>query len=249
MALNSAIEWTESTWNPITGCDKISPGCKNCYAERMAMRLQAMGQRNYANGFELTLHPQALDLPLRWRKSQMIFVNSMSDLFHNDVPLEYIRRTFQVMRCAHWHRFQVLTKRAERLAELSSELEWPDNVWMGVSIESDRYCFRVDHLRQTAARIKFLSLEPLFGPLPSLDFSGIDWVIVGGESGPRARPMKEQWVLDIRSNCAKAGTPFFFKQWGGINKKAAGRMLRGRTYDEMPRIEPALVHPLLRVLG
>jgi protein gp37 len=234
MGLKSSIEWTEATWNPVTGCDKISPGCKHCYAERMAMRLQAMGQRNYANGFALTIHEQALELPLRWRKPQSIFVNSMSDLFHKDIPLEFIRRAFDVMRRAHWHRFQVLTKRAERLAELSSELEWPENVWMGVSTESDNYCCRVDCLRKTGARIKFLSLEPLLSSLPSLDLTGIDWVIVGGESGPGARPVKEEWVLAIQCLCSKQGIPFFFKQWGGVNKKAAGRLLRGRTYDEMP---------------
>src|SRR6266542_4041944 len=192
MGLKSAIEWTEATWNPVTGCDKISPGCKHCYAERMAMRLQSMGQRNYANGFDLTIHEHALELPLRWLKPQNIFVNSMSDLFHKDIPLEFIRRAFDVMRRAHWHRFQVLTKRAERLAELSSELEWPENVWMGVSIESDDYCCRADYLRKTGARIKFLSLEPLLSSLPSLDLTGIDWVIVGGESGPGARPIKEE---------------------------------------------------------
>jgi len=236
MGLKSAIEWTEATWNPVTGCDKVSAGCKNCYAERMALRLQAMGQRNYVNGFKLTLHARALDLPLRWRKPQMIFVNSMSDLFHKEIPVEFLRRAFGVMRQAHWHRFQVLTKRSDRLAAVSSELEWPDNVWMGVSIESDKYCFRVDHLRQTGARVKFLSLEPLLGPLPSLDLAGIDWVIVGGESGPGARPMKEEWVLEISAFCRKAGIPFFFKQWGGVNKRAAGRLLGGRTYDETPRI-------------
>jgi protein gp37 len=249
MAINSTIEWTESTWNPVTGCDKISPGCKNCYAERMVLRLQAMGQRNYAHGFDLTLHPQALELPLRWRKGKTIFVNSMSDLFHKDVPIEYIRRTFDVMRRAHWHRFQVLTKRSDRVAELSGELEWPDNVWMGVSIESDKYCFRADHLRTTGARVKFLSLEPLLGPLPSLDLSGINWVIVGGESGPGARPMKEDWVLDIRSLCTKVAVPFFFKQRGGVNKKAAGRMLQGQTYGEMPPTEHVMAEspfPVLR---
>lgn len=236
MGLGSAIEWTESTWNPVTGCDKVSAGCKNCYAERMAIRLQAMGQRNYVNGFELAIHESALELPLRWRKPQVIFVNSMSDLFLQKVPLEFIRRTFDVMRQAHWHRFQVLTKRSERLTAVSAALPWPDNVWMGVSIETDRYCFRTDHLRQTGARVKFLSLEPLLGPLPSLDLSGIDWVIVGGESGPGARPIKEQWVLDVQAACAKAKVAFFFKQWGGVNKKAAGRLLRGRTYDEMPGV-------------
>jgi len=249
MALNSAIEWTESTWNPVTGCDKISPGCKNCYAERMALRLQAMGQRNYANGFDLTLQPQALELPLRWRKPQTIFVNSMSDLFHKDVPLEYIRRTFEIMKLAHWHRFQVLTKRSERLSALSGQLHWPANVWMGVSIETDKYCFRADHLRKTAAWVKFLSLEPLLGPLPSLDLTDIDWVIVGGESGPGARPMKEDWVLEIKSMCAATGVPFFFKQWGGVNKKATGRTLRGRTYDEMPRVDPGGVNAGLVVPG
>jgi protein gp37 len=252
MGLKSSIEWTESTWNPVTGCDKVSPGCKNCYAERMALRLQAMGQRNYANGFELTLHERALELPLRWRKPQMIFVNSMSDLFHKDVPIEFIRHTFQVMREAHWHVFQVLTKRSERLAALSAELKWPDNVWMGVSIEGDKYCLRADHLRRTGARVKFLSLEPLLGPLPGLDLSGIDWVIVGGESGPGARLIKEQWVLDIQASCARGGVPFFFKQWGGVNKKAAGRTLRGRTYDEMPRSADASrkqSREMLRILG
>ncbi len=250
MGLKSAIEWTESTWNPVTGCDKVSSGCKNCYAEKMALRLRAMGQRTYVNGFDLTVHGPALELPLRWRKPHLIFVNSMSDLFHKDVPIQFIRRAFGVMREAYWHRFQVLTKRSKRLAAVSSELEWPHNVWMGVSIESDRYCFRADHLRQTGARVKFLSLEPLLGPVPSLDLSGIDWVIVGGESGPGARPMAEQWVLDIRASCATTGVAFFFKQWGGVNKKAAGRLLRGLTYDEMPRT-PAPVRmrmPGMRVL-
>jgi len=235
MGLKSTIEWTESTWNPVTGCTKISPGCKHCYAERMAARLQAMGQPNYANGFELTLQEHALDLPLRWRPPQTIFVNSMSDLFHDDVPLSFISRVFDVMKRAHWHRFQVLTKRAERLGELNQQLPWPENVWMGVSIESDKYCYRADHLRETSARTKFLSLEPLLGPLPSLDLSGIDWVIVGGESGPGARLMEERWALDIKALCRASHTPFFFKQWGGVNKKAAGRLLRGRSYDEMPK--------------
>jgi protein gp37 len=235
MGLKSSIEWTESTWNPVTGCTKISPGCKHCYAERMALRLQAMGQPNYADGFELTLQHHALELPLRWKQPQMIFVNSMSDLFHKDVPLDFVKRVFDVMERAHWHRFQVLTKRAERLAEVSGDLQWPVNVWMGVSIESDSYCYRADLLRETGARIKFLSLEPLLGPLPSLELSGIDWVIVGGESGPGARPMEERWVLDIKALCRVSAAPFFFKQWGGVNKKAAGRLLRGRSYDEMPR--------------
>jgi protein gp37 len=234
MGLKSTIEWTESTWNPVTGCTKVSPGCKNCYAERMALRLQAMGQPNYARGFELALQEHALDLPLRWKQPQTIFVNSMSDLFHDDVPLVFIKRVFEVMRQASWHRFQILTKRAERLSELNQELWWPENVWMGVSIELDKYCYRVDHLRGTGTWIKFLSLEPLLGPLPSLNLSGIDWVIVGGESGPKSRGMEERWALDIKALCRASHTPFFFKQWGGVNKKAAGRLLRGRSYDEMP---------------
>ena len=234
MALGSGIEWTESTWNPVTGCTKVSPGCKHCYAERMAERLQAMGQPNYKHGFALTLQPKMLELPLHWKKPQTIFVNSMSDLFHEDVPLAYIQRVFDVMRRAHWHRFQVLTKRADRLAELSPEINWPANVWMGVSVENATYVDRIDDLRKTGARVKFLSLEPLLGPLPNLKLRNIDWVIVGGESGSRARPMDAAWVTDIRDQCLRAGVAFFFKQWGGKNKKKAGRVLEGRTYDEMP---------------
>jgi len=234
MAQGSGIEWTESTWNPVTGCTKISPGCKHCYAERMAERLQAMGQSNYRNGFELTLQPHMLELPLRWRKPQTIFVNSMSDLFHKDVPIEYIERVFDVMRRAHWHRFQVLTKRADRLAELDARIDWAENIWMGASVESAKYRTRIDELRSTRALVKFLSLEPLLGPLPSLDLRGIDWVIVGGESGPKARPMNPEWVTDLRDQCRIARIPFFFKQWGGKNKKLAGRILDGRTWDEMP---------------
>ena len=235
MAQGSEIEWTEATWNPVTGCTKVSPGCKHCYAERMARRLRAMGQPNYAGGFGLTLQPHRLELPLRWKKPQTIFVNSMSDLFHDAVPLAYILAIFDIMGRAHWHRFQVLTKRARRLAELSSELSWPPNVWMGVSVESERYCPRIARLRETRARLKFLSLEPLLGPLPDLDLAGIDWVIVGGESGPGARPMSPAWVIDIRDQCRRAGVPFFFKQWGGRNKKRAGRVLEGRVWNEMPR--------------
>jgi protein gp37 len=234
MALGSGIEWTESTWNPVTGCDKVSPGCKYCYAERMAERLQAMGQPNYKDGFKLTLQPKMLDLPLQWKKPQTIFVNSMSDLFHKDVPLEYIQRVFDVMRRADWHRFQVLTKRAKRLAELSTEIDWPDNVWMGVSVEDADYVDRIDDLRTVGAAVKFLSIEPLLGPLPQLKLRNIDWVIVGGESGHRARPMDPVWVMNIRDQCAQAGVAFFFKQWGGKNKKKAGRILDGRTYDAMP---------------
>jgi protein gp37 len=230
----SAIEWTESTWNPVTGCDKISPGCKHCYAERMALRLQGMGQANYRRGFELTLQPAMLDRPLAWRRAQMIFVNSMSDLFHDGVPLAFIGRAFEVMERASWHTFQVLTKRADRLEAVAGDLPWPPNVRMGVSVERQDYAFRIEHLRRTPAAIKFLSLEPLLGPLSRLDLCGIDWVIVGGESGPRARPLDASWVLDIKDQCRGAGVPFFFKQWGGRNKMAAGRLLDGRTWDEMP---------------
>ena len=236
MANHSAIEWTESTWNPITGCNKVSPGCKHCYAERMAKRLQAMGQPNYANGFKLTMHDHALEIPLHWRTPQTIFVNSMSDLFHKDVPLEFIQRVFGVMHQANWHRFQVLTKRSERLLELAPQLTWTSNIWMGVSVENAEYTHRIDHLRQTGAQIKFLSLEPLLGPLSNLNLKGIDWVIVGGESGPGARLMNPSWVTEIRDQCLAAEVPFFFKQWGGTNKKRSGRLLEGRTWDEMPEI-------------
>lgn len=234
MANNSSIEWTESTWNPVTGCTKISPGCKNCYAERMAYRLQAMGSPNYTNGFELTMHEHILERPFQWKRPQMIFVNSMSDLFHQDVPLDFIQKVLDVMRCASWHTFQVLTKRSERLLELNQEIDWPTNVWMGVSVENHDYAFRIDHLKQTSAQVKFLSLEPLLGPLPLLNIHEIDWVIVGGESGPGARPMEEAWVTAIRDQCLKFDVPFFFKQWGGVRKKRNGRKLRGRTWDEMP---------------
>ena len=234
MAQGSGIEWTESTWNPVTGCTKISPGCKHCYAERMAERLQAMGQANYVNGFNLTLQPHMLEVPLKWKKPQTIFVNSMSDLFHEDVPLEYIKRVFKVMNDANWHRFQVLTKRADRLLSVSPSLKWTSNIWMGVSVESDDHRTRIDRLRGTSAHIKFLSLEPLLGPLCNLNLMGIDWVIVGGESGPNARPMDAAWVEDLQSQCRTAEVPFFFKQWGGTQKKKAGRTLGGRTWDEMP---------------
>ena len=235
MGAKSTIEWTESTWNPVTGCTKISPGCDNCYAERLALRLQAMGQPNYANGFKLTVQEQMLELPLRWKTPQMIFVNSMSDLFHRDVTTEYINRVFDVMKRARQHRFQVLTKRSLRLARLGKVLDWQPNIWMGVSVETKEYTFRIDHLRATNAHIKFLSLEPLLGPLPELNLQGIDWVIVGGESGPGARVMRIDWVLDIRDQCLRAGVPFFFKQWGGTNKKKSGRVLVDRTWDEMPQ--------------
>ncbi|MGB7763145.1 MAG: phage Gp37/Gp68 family protein [Bryobacteraceae bacterium] len=234
MATNSHIEWTDATWNPVTGCSKISPGCKHCYAERLALRLQAMGQKNYRNGFEVTLQPQMLELPLRWKSPRRIFVNSMSDLFHQDVPLSYIKEVFSAMRRAHWHQYQVLTKRSERLLELSPRLEWEPQIWMGVSVENEDYLDRIDHLRRTGAHVKFLSLEPLLGPLRRLKLRGIDWVIVGGESGPGARPVDPAWVMDIRDQCAGGGVAFFFKQWGGVQKKRAGRELEGRTWDEMP---------------
>jgi protein gp37 len=234
MATGSSIEWTDSTWNPLTGCTKISLGCKNCYAERMARRLQAMGQPNYRNAFRLSVHEHALEIPLRWKRPQNIFVNSMSDLFHRSVPSEFIHKVFDVMGRAHWHRFQVLTKRAARLSSMSNELPWHPNVWMGVSVETSDYVDRIDHLRATGARIKFLSLEPLIGPLPGLNLDGIDWVAVGGESGPGTRPLEPAWVSDIRDQCLVANVPFFFKQWGGVRKKAAGRVLDGRTWDQMP---------------
>ncbi len=232
----SCIEWTDSTWNPTTGCTKISQGCKHCYAERMAKRLKAMGQPNYAKGFKLTLHEHMLELPLRWSRPQRIFVNSMSDLFHKDVPLEFILRVFQTMLKANWHQYQILTKRAERLAELDAHLPWRDHIWMGTSVENERVRDRIDCLRLTSARVKFLSLEPLIGPLPNLDLSGIDWVIVGGESGPGARPMKAEWVRDLRDQCLQQDVAFFFKQWGGVVKSRSGRVLDGRTWDEFPSI-------------
>jgi protein gp37 len=238
MGAKSAIEWTDSTWNPVTGCTKISPGCRHCYAERMAKRLQAMGQPNYSKGFHLALHESCPDLPLRWKKPQNIFVNSMSDLFHQGVPDEFIMKTFAVMKRAHWHVFQVLTKRSERLMNLSPKLPWPANVWMGVSVEKDEYTFRIDHLRETGAHVKFLSLEPLLGPLANLNLTGIDWVIVGGESGPGARPMKLHWVAEIRDQCILDGVPVFFKQSGGTKRKRAGRELEGITWNEVPEVQP-----------
>lgn len=234
MGQKSAIEWTGATWNPVSGCIKISPGCAHCYAERMAKRLQAMGQPNYVNGFNLTLHEHVLDLPLKWQKPQTIFVNSMSDLFLKGVPKDFITKVFNVMHKAHWHTFQVLTKRSERLSELSAKLPWTANIWMGVTVENTDYTHRIDHLRNSGAFVKFLSIEPLLGPIPNLNLNEIDWVIVGGESGPGARPMNLAWVLDIRDQCHKANVPFFFKQWGGTRKKKAGRLLEGKTWDEMP---------------
>jgi protein gp37 len=238
MARKSVIEWTESTWNPITGCDKISPGCAHCYAERMAKRLQAMGQPNYANGFKVTLHEHVLETPLTWKKPQMVFVNSMSDLFHRDVPLQFIQRVFDVMRQASWHTFQVLTKRSERLAGLAGALDWPANVWTGVSVETASYLNRLDHLRSVPSSVRFVSFEPLLGPIGTFDLTGIHWCIVGGESGPGSRPLKKEWVTAIRDQCQAGAVPFFFKQWGGTNKKKTGRCLDNRTYNDLPKVTP-----------
>ncbi len=234
MGLSTKIEWTEATWNPVTGCTKISDGCANCYAERMAMRLKKMGQNNYANGFELTLHPHVLQLPLKWKTPKSIFVNSMSDLFHQNIPFNFVRQAFDVIEQAQQHRFQILTKRASRLAELASSLHWVKNIWIGVTVENDSWKSRMDYLREVPAALRFLSLEPLLGPLPGMDLAGIDWVIVGGESGPGARPMEEEWVLDIQQQCQKAKVPFFFKQWGGRSKVRKGRLLQGQLFSEIP---------------
>lgn len=242
MAAESPIEWTEATWNPVTGCDKVSPGCKNCYAARLAVRLKAMGQENYRNGFEVTLQPQMLSLPLTWKRGRKIFVNSMSDLFHEDIPAEYIQRVFAVMNQTPQHTYQILTKRPQRLLELDPVLAWADHIWMGVSVESEAYCGRIDLLRRTRARVKFLSVEPLIGRIVGMNLEGIDWVIVGGESGPGARPVQEAWVAEIRDQCLAADVRFFFKQWGGVRKHRTGRVLEGRTWDELPqRVELPLL--------
>ncbi len=234
MAQTSSIEWTESTWNPVTGCTKISAGCAHCYAERMAKRLRAMGQRRYRNEFKVTLQPDVLGVPLHWKRPRMIFVNSMSDLFHEDVPTDYIAKVFSVMQAASQHTFQVLTKRPERAAELALDLPWPANVWMGTTVESADYLYRINSLVQIPAKIRFLSLEPLLGPITKLPLKGIHWVIVGGESGPNARAMQSKWVFQIRDQCQENGVPFFFKQWGGVNKSLAGRELDGRIWSENP---------------
>ena len=234
MAQNTKIEWTQCTWNPVTGCTKISKGCKNCYAERMSRRLKAMGQPNYRNGFKVTTHPHVLKTPLRWKQPRTIFVNSMSDLFHKFVPLDFIEKVFDVMLDSPQHQFQILTKRSSRLQQLNRTLVWPANVYMGVTVESADYVYRIDHLRETDAAIKFLSLEPLLDPISNLNLKGIDWVIVGGESGPGARQIKPEWVTDIRDQCLNAEVPFFFKQWGGVNKKKTGRVLDGQTWNQIP---------------
>ena len=234
MSTQSSIEWTETTWNPVTGCTKISDGCKHCYAERMATRLQAMGVGKYRNRFDLTVHESVLEEPLRWKKPRIVFVNSMSDLFHEAVPAAFIESVFRVMNRASQHTFQVLTKRPARVMQLGHGLNWTPNIWMGTSIESKEWIDRLARLKKSNARTKFLSLEPLLGPLPGLDLAGIDWVIVGGESGPGARPMKADWVREIRDNCIRSGIPFFFKQWGGVFKKQTGRVLDNKTWDQMP---------------
>jgi protein gp37 len=249
MGDHSAIEWTEATWNPTTGCDKTSPGCDNCYALALAKRLKAMGQPKYQNdgdlrtsgpGFALTVHPDALNIPRAWSSPRTIFVNSMSDLFHQDVPESYIRQVFEVIADTPQHQYQVLTKRSKRLAQIGLHLDWPSNLWMGVSVESSKYRFRLDHLRQVDAAVRFVSAEPLLGPMPSLDLDGIHWLIAGGESGPRSRPIDEAWVTDLRDQCESGEVPFFFKQWGGRTPKAGGRELEGVTYDEMPKLVAAL---------
>lgn len=234
MADNSAIEWTDATWNPVTGCTKISPGCANCYAETFAERFRGVPNHPYEQGFDLKLWPNRLTLPATWKKPKRIFVNSMSDLFHKDVPLDFILQVFEVMNRVDHHTYQCLTKRADRLLELSPRLPWAPNIWMGVSVENADYAHRARLLSQTGAQTKFLSVEPLLGPIPDLPLKGIDWVIVGGESGHGARPIQEEWIIDIRDQCERHGTKFFFKQWGGRNKKANGRLLQGRTWDDMP---------------
>ena len=247
MAQSSPIEWTEATWNPDTGCSKISTGCQHCYAERMAKRLQAMGMPQYRNGFSVTLQPNMLALPLQWKKPRLVFVCSMGDLFHEDVPLDFIRQVFEVMKQASQHTFQVLTKRPERTLEYATELSWPSNVWIGTTVENALYVHRIKTLARIPAQLRFLSLEPLLGPVPRLPLRGVHWVIVGGESGPGARPMKKEWVTRIRDRCLAQGVPFFFKQWGGVNKKRAGRTLDGRTWNDMPSSSQSKESTLVRV--
>lgn len=234
MASGSTIEWTEATWNPLTGCTKVSAGCKHCYAERMAKRLRAMGSPNYQNGFKLTLQPQMLNVPYTWRKPRKVFVNSMSDLMHPEVPDEYIVKVFEVMNDNLQHRFQLLTKRPERLASIEHLVTWTANIWMGVTVENDRFLSRVDLLRDCGAEVKFLSLEPLLGPLSDLALNEIDWAIVGGESGPKARPMEAWWATELRDKCVESSVPFFFKQWGGVQKHRHGRLLEGREWNQIP---------------
>lgn len=240
MAQTSAIEWTEATWNPVTGCSQVSPGCAHCYAKTFAERWRGTPGHPYEQGFDLKLWPERLEIPLRWRKPRVIFVNSMSDLFHEDIPLEFIDRVFATMRVAHWHTFQILTKRAERLAELAPRLDWAPNVWMGVSVENRRFVHRADHLRTVPAAVRFISAEPLLGTLADLELHDIDWLIAGGESGPRHRRIDADWVRDLRDRCVADGVAFFFKQWGGQRPKSGGRELDGRHWDELP--EPRAPH-------
>ena len=240
MSYESAIEWTETTWNPVTGCTKVSPGCDHCYAEVFAERWRGVRGHPYENGFDLQLRPERLELPLRWRRARMIFVNSMSDLFHKDVPNDFIGRVFKTMEQAHWHTFQVLTKGPQRAARLARQLSWPRNVWLGTSVESADYLWRVDHLRRVDAAVRFLSCEPLLGSLARLDLTGIGWVIVGGESGVGFRPPHPDWVREIRDLCVTVDVPFFFKQWGGRYPTAGGRVLDGRTWNELPE-QPSLL--------
>lgn len=250
MSDQSAIEWTDATWNPVRGCTKVSPGCKHCYAETFAERFRGVPGHPFEQGFDLRLVPEALELPLRWRRGRLVFVNSMSDLFLEDIPLDYIQKVFVVMREAKQHQFQVLTKRAARLAEIAPQLEFAPNIWMGVSVESAAYTWRIEHLRRVPASVRFLSVEPLLGPIDDLPLTGIHWVIVGGESGRRARAMDAEWVRSIRDQCRLARVPFFFKQWGGVFKSRTGRMLDGRTWDEMPRASRVAVQsPAVRVDG
>lgn len=230
----SKIEWTEKTWNPTTGCSKISPGCANCYAETLSNRLKAMGVEKYKNGFELTVHPLEIEKPYRWKKPSMIFVNSMSDLFHEDIPFRIIKKVFEVMNKCDWHVFQVLTKREGRLLELNERLNWSPNIWMGVSVEDEIHKYRIDFLRKTDSYVKFISFEPLLEPIQNLNLLNINWVIVGGESGQKARPIRKRWVIDILDQCRKLNVKFFFKQWGGVNKKKNGRELNGRIFNEFP---------------
>lgn len=234
MSTHSSIEWTNTTWNPVTGCTKLSHGCKFCYAERMSKRLKAMGVDKYKNGFSIAVHESSLEEPLKWKKPRLVFVNSMSDLFHQSVPVDFIKNVFAIMNQAPQHTFQILTKRPSRVITLDSKLDWTPNIWLGTSIESERWIKRLSQLKETGAQTRFLSLEPLLGPLPNLDLTDIDWVIVGGESGPGARPMRADWVRDIRDNCITRKIPFFFKQWGGVFKKRTGRMLDNKVWDQMP---------------
>jgi protein gp37 len=245
MPQQSSIEWTEYSWNPVTGCTKISSGCQNCYAERMAKRLKVMGIKRYSNGFDVTTHPDLLYVPLKWRRPRLVFVNSMSDLFHENVPEEFIFKIFKTMNECPQHTFQALTKRSERLKKISQKIHWTNNIWMGVTVEDKDNIYRIEDLRTTPAKLKFISCEPLLGPLYNLQLDQIDWVIVGGESGPNARPMRKEWAVAIREQCDKEGVPFFFKQWGGWNKKSRGRLLDGKIWDQMPPLAHEFEEPNL----